>query len=45
MKTFRIYWKDGLVQDLKGTDILDALKRAGYWSNAFLGIDHYDEIK
>jgi len=45
MKTFRIYWKDDLVQDLKGYTIEDALIRAGYGANAMEGIDHYDEVK
>ena len=45
MKTFRIYWKDGLTQDIEGIDIADAFTRAGYGAGALAAVDWYEEIK
>lgn len=50
MKTFKLYWltKTKGVQDteeIKGDNIADAFRRAGYGGGAINALDYYEEIK
>lgn len=43
MKTFFIYWMHSHCEPVKGNDIADAFRRAGYSKGALGAVDFYDE--
>ena len=43
MKKFNLYWLDGKFEEISGTDIADAFRRAGYGQGALVALDFYDE--
>lgn len=43
MKTFTLYWLDGVIDTVKGVDIADAVRRAGYGGGALAALDFYEE--
>lgn len=45
MKTFTLYWLDGLTEQIFGYDIADAFRRAGYGAGALKALDYYEEVK
>ena len=45
MKTFRLFWIGGSVELIKGDDIADAFRKAGYGAGAVRSLDWYEEVK
>ena len=46
MKTFILYWLGNLEPEkVKGYDIADAFRRAGYNGGAIAALDYYEEVK
>ena len=43
MKKFILHWLDGTQEEVKGNDIADAFRRAGYGSGAIHALDWYNE--
>lgn len=41
MKTFTLFWKDGKKELIRGTDIADAFRRAGYGGGALTALDYF----
>ena len=41
METFTLFWLDGTREVVQGTDIADAMRRAGYGSGGALTLDFY----
>lgn len=44
-KTFKLYWLDGSTEIVKGYDIADAFRKAGYGGGAIRALDYHKEIK
>jgi len=44
MGKYRIHWLNGCVEEIDGTDIADAFRRAGYGSGAIRAVDYYEAI-
>lgn len=44
MKTFKLFWLDGKEEIVKGTDIANAMNKAGYGAGALAALDYYEEI-
>lgn len=45
LKTFRLHWLDGTTQDIKGTDIDNAMKQAGFIGGSTGALDYWEELK
>lgn len=45
MRRFRLHWRDGKKNDVTGTDIADAMRRAGYGAGSVSALDYHEEIK
>ena len=45
MKKFRLHWLGGKTEDIEGTDITDAIRRAGYGAGAMKVLDYWEELK
>ena len=48
MKKFRLHWLGSIepkVEEVEGTDIADAFRRAGYGGGAIRALDWHEEIK
>jgi hypothetical protein len=45
MKRFRLFWLDKTMEDIEGTDIADAFRRAGYGGGAVPALDYFKEVK
>jgi len=46
MKFFKLYWKDGRTEVIKGKTYADALAWAGYDSaGCHLSLDYYEEVE
>lgn len=43
MKTFMVYWLDGIVTPLKGVTMVKAFENAGYGTSSLPAVDFYDE--
>lgn len=43
-KYYEIYWLNGKIETVYGTDFADALKRAGYSADSYEDIDYYKEV-
>lgn len=43
MKDFILYWLTGRSEIIKGSDIADAMNRAGYGNGAIRALDFYSE--
>jgi len=44
METFRVYWLSGGTELIKGNDITDAFRRAGYGTGAIHAVDWYEKV-
>ena len=42
MNEYILYWLDGTSEIVKGFDIADAIRRAGYGHQAIVALDFYD---
>lgn len=47
MRKFKLHWLGGEPKEeiVRGTDIADAFRRAGYGGGAIRALDYYEEIK
>lgn len=45
MKTFILHWLTGKPEIVKGNDIADAVRKAGYGGGALRALDYYEEVK
>lgn len=45
LKSFILHWYDGKTEMVKGYDIADAFRRAGYGSGAVTALDYYELVK
>ena len=44
VRTYRVHWLSGKIEEFRGQDIQDAFRRAGYRHNPMNDIDYYEEI-
>ncbi len=44
-REFRLHWRDGKKEEIKGSDIADAMRHAGIGGGAIRALDYYEEIK
>ena len=45
MKQFKLHWLDGKIEIVHGTNIADAMTKAGYDNGAVRALDYYEEVK
>lgn len=45
MRTFRLHWWDGKVEEVHGNNIADACMKAGIGAGALPALDYWEEIK
>jgi hypothetical protein len=45
IKSYRLYWYDGKIEELQGYDIMDCLVRAGYELSALSNLRLFKELK
>ena len=45
MKTFILHWLGGKKEEVKGLDIADAFRKAGYGGGAIRALDWYEEVQ
>jgi hypothetical protein len=45
MKTFILHWLNGKKEEVKGLDIADAFRKAGYGGGAIRALDWYEEVQ
>lgn len=45
MKTFRLHWRDGTVNDVQGNTIAEAMSLAGYGAGSLPALDYWELIK
>ena len=45
MKEFILHWKDGKDEKVKGTNIADAMTKAGYGKGALPALDYWEEVE
>lgn len=45
MKTFILHWRDGSTNTVSGTDIADAVRRAGFGGGSLAALDYWEEQK
>ena len=44
MKTFELHWLGGKTEVVRGHDIADAFRRAGYGNGAIRALDYFEEV-
>jgi hypothetical protein len=45
VKRFRLHWRDGAVSEIEGSDIADAISRAGFGQGALTTLDYWEEAE